>query len=70
VSRKIEGIEEQLNASYHKCSRGTNTIKNEHSKIIMQLPFRTDIRGEINTDNNRAIYINQYPYPVSLRFRY
>jgi len=31
----------------------------------MQVPFRTDIRGEINTENDRAIYSKQYPYALS-----
>jgi len=31
----------------------------------MQIPFRTDIRGEINTVNDRAIYSKQYPYALS-----
>jgi len=31
----------------------------------MQVPFRTDIRGEINTENDRAIYREQYPYALS-----
>jgi len=42
-----------------------NIINNEHSKINMQIPFRTDIRGEINTENDRAIYSQQYPYALS-----
>jgi len=33
-----------------------NIINKEHSKISMQVPFRTDIRGEINTEKERAIY--------------
>jgi len=41
-----------------------NIINNEHSKINMQVPFRTNIRGEINTENNRAIYSKQYPYAL------
>jgi len=40
-------------------------IINEHSKIKIQIPFRRDIRGEINTVNNRAIYSKQYPYALS-----
>jgi len=35
-----------------------NKNEKEHSKIYMQIPFRTDIRGKINTDNDRAIYSN------------
>jgi len=42
-----------------------NIINKEHSKINMQVPFRTDIRGEINTENDRAIYSKQYPYALS-----
>jgi len=42
-----------------------NIINKEHSKINMQIPFRTDIRGEINTENDRAIYSKQYPYALS-----
>jgi len=42
-----------------------NVIKKEHSKINMQVPFRTDIRGEINTEYDRAIYSKHYPYAVS-----
>jgi len=34
-----------------------NKIEKEHSKINMQIPFRTDIRGEINTDKT-AFSIN------------
>jgi len=29
-----------------------NKNEEEHSIIYMQLPLRTDIRGEINTKNN------------------
>jgi len=32
----------------------------------MQLPFRTDIWGEVNTDNDRTIYSKQYPYAMSV----
>jgi len=42
-----------------------NFINEEHSKINMQIPFRTDIRGEINTVNDRALYSKQYPYAQS-----
>jgi len=42
-----------------------NIINKEHSKINMQIPIRTDIRGEINTENDRAIYSKQYPYALS-----
>jgi len=31
----------------------------------MQIPFRTNISGEINTVNDRAIYSKQYPYAQS-----
>jgi len=41
-------------------------IEEEHSKINVQIPFRTDIRGEINTINDRAIYGKQYPYALSV----
>jgi len=41
-------------------------IEEEHSKINVQIPFRTDIRGEINTINDRAIYGKQYPYGLSV----
>jgi len=30
----------------------------------MQISFRTDIRGEINTLNDKAIYSKQYPYAL------
>jgi len=43
----------------------TNIINKEHSKINVQVTFRTDIRGEINTENDRAIYSKQYPYALS-----
>ncbi len=43
-----------------------NKIEEEHSKINLQIPFRTDIRGEINTLNDRAIYSKQYPYALSV----
>jgi len=39
-------------------------IEKEHSKINMQLPFRPDIRGKINSDNDREIYSKQYPYAM------
>jgi len=42
-----------------------NIINKEHSKINMQIPFRTDIRGEINTENDRAICSKQYAYALS-----
>jgi len=42
-----------------------NIINKDHSKTNMQVPFRTDIRGEINTENDRAIYSEQYPYALS-----
>jgi len=31
-------------------------IEEEHSKIYLHIPFRTDIRSEISTENDRAIY--------------
>jgi len=42
-----------------------NIINKKHSKINMQVPFRTDIGGEVNTGNDRAIYRKQYPYALS-----
>jgi len=42
-----------------------NIINKDHSKINMQVPFRTDIRGEINTENDRAIYSKKYSYALS-----
>jgi len=42
-----------------------NNINEEHSKINMQIAFRTNIRGEINTVNDRAVYSKQYPYALS-----
>jgi len=42
-----------------------NIINKEYSKINMQVPFRTDIRGEKNTENDRAIYSKQNPYSLS-----
>jgi len=42
-----------------------NKIEKEHSKINIQLPFRTDIRGEINTDNDRAIYSKHVQCSIS-----
>jgi len=42
-----------------------NIINKEHSKINMQVPFRTDIRGEINIEKDRAIHSKQYPYALS-----
>jgi len=42
-----------------------NIINEKHSKINMQIPFRTDIRGEINTVNDKANYSKQYPYALS-----
>jgi len=42
-----------------------NIINEEHSKINMQIAFRTNIRGEINTVNDRAVYSKQYPYALS-----
>jgi len=42
-----------------------NIINKEHSQINMQVPFRTDIRGKINTEKDRAIYSKQYPYALS-----
>jgi len=41
-------------------------IEEEHSKINVQIPFRTDTRGEINTINDRATYGKQYPYALSV----
>jgi len=35
-----------------------NIINKEQSKINMQVPFRTDIRGEINTENDRTFLAN------------
>jgi len=32
---------------------------------IMQVPFRTDSRGEISTEDDGAIYSKQYPYALS-----
>jgi len=42
-----------------------NIINKEHLRINMQVPFRTDIHGEINTENDRAICSKQYPYALS-----
>jgi len=42
-----------------------NIIKKEHSKINMQVGIRTDIRGKINTEKDRAIHSKQYPYALS-----
>jgi len=42
-----------------------NIINEEHSKINMNITFRTDIRGEINTVNEKAICSKQYPYALS-----
>jgi len=39
----------------------------EHSKINMQVPFRTDIPGEIKTETGGAIYSKQYPYNLHLK---
>jgi len=41
-------------------------IEKEHSKINMQIPFRTDIKGEINLIHDRPIYGKQYPYALSV----
>jgi len=41
-----------------------NIINKEQSKINMQVPFRTYIRGEKYTENDRAIYSKQYPYAL------
>jgi len=32
----------------------------------MQIPFRTDIKGEINLIHDRPIYGKQYPYALSV----
>jgi len=40
-------------------------IEKEHSKINMEIPFRTDINGEINLIHDRPIYGKQYPYFVN-----
>jgi len=41
-------------------------IKKKHSEINMQIPFRTDIKGEINLIYDRPIYREQYPYALSV----
>ena len=41
-------------------------IEEKHSQIQTSLPFRTDIRGEIRTINDNAIYSKQYPYLTQL----
>jgi len=40
-------------------------LENEIINIINIIPFRTDIRGEINTENDRAIYSKKYSYALS-----
>jgi len=42
-----------------------NTVNEKHSKINTQISFRTDIRVEINTENDRVIYSKLYPYALS-----
>jgi len=37
-------------------------IEKEYSKINIQIPFRTDIKEEINLIQNMPIYGKQYPY--------
>jgi len=47
-----------------------NIINKEQSKVIMQVPFRTDIRGEINTEKDRAIYSKTVSVcSIGFRFR-
>jgi len=41
-------------------------IEEEHSKINLQIPFRTDIGSEMNTENDRANYSKQYSYALSI----
>jgi len=41
-------------------------IEEEHCKTNVKILFRIDIRGEINTINDRAIYGQQYPYALSV----
>jgi len=41
-------------------------IEKEHSKINMQITFRTDIYWEINLIHDRPIYGKQYPYAFSV----
>jgi len=41
-------------------------IQTKHSQIQTSLPFRTDIRGQIRTLNENAIYSRQYPYHHSV----
>lgn len=36
-----------------------------HSKINLNLPFRTDIKAEIKTIDNEPVWSKQYPYPLS-----
>jgi len=55
ISNQIKDLENKV----------MNKIEKEHSKINIQIPFRTDIRGEIHTENDRANYSKQYPMSVS-----
>lgn len=41
-------------------------ISTKHSQIQTCLPFRTDIKGEIRTLSDNAVYSKQYPYPHSV----
>lgn len=41
-------------------------IQSKHSQIQTCLPFRTDVKGEIRTLDDNAIYSKQYPYPHSV----
>jgi len=45
-----------------------NIINEEHSEINMQIHFRTDIRGEINTEIDRALYSKVSLCSISFRF--
>jgi len=53
---QLDGLKEKI-VSY---------IEKEHSNINMQIPFRTDIKGEINLIHDRPIYGKHYPYAFSV----
>lgn len=41
-------------------------IQSTHANVDISLPFRTDIKAEIRTINEKPIWSKQYPYPFSV----
>lgn len=65
-SEEIERINYMKQNNEYWRQKIIGEIMNLHSRINMRLPFRTDIKAEINTIAGTPIWSKQYPYPMSV----